>query len=531
MSEERPAAAPITTASDTGQEDPFGGLRPGTQVGKYEIVEMLGQGGFGITYRARDGQLRRDVAIKEYLPASFAVRQGGTTVLPRSTQTAEDFRWGRERFLDEARTLATLEDAPGIVNVYDFMEANGTAYMVMGLVRGETVEARLKRDGRLPQPAIEQLVYPLLDGLERVHAAGFLHRDIKPANILLDGHGRPTLIDFGASRVALQGRTQALTAVYTPGYAAFEQSTSARQGPWTDIYALAATLYHCITGAPPPSAIDRMIDDRLVPAADAGKGRYAPSLLAAIDAGLTLKPTERPQTIAQWRQVLSGTAHSAGHASPDATRRMEATRRTGSATPQAAAPAQSRKRMPVAWIAAGIVALAIAGGGAWLALRPGEERTAMDGVPPPQTDDAQRRAADEQRAARDEQARKAAEDARAAEEEAARKAAQEKAAAEAAQRQAEEQARADAARQQAEAEEAKRRAEAEARAAEAQVRADADAKRQAEAAEIALRLSDQDRKRVQVALSSLGYGTQGTDGTFGPRTRQMIAAWQKGQGA
>ncbi|TXL73086.1 hypothetical protein FHP25_22615 [Vineibacter terrae] len=174
----------------------------------------------------------------------------------------------------------------------------------------------------MPQPAVEQLVYPLLDGLERVHAAGFLHRDIKPANILLDGHGRPTLIDFGASRVALQGRTQALTAVYTPGYAAFEQSTSARQGPWTDIYALAATLYHCITGAPPPSAIDRMIDDRLVPAADAGKGRYAPSLLAAIDAGLTLKPTERPQAIAQWRQVLSGIAHSAGHVSPDDTRRM-----------------------------------------------------------------------------------------------------------------------------------------------------------------------------------------------------------------
>ncbi len=517
MGEERPAAAPITTASDSGQEDPFGGLRPGTQVGKYEIVEMLGQGGFGITYRARDSQLRRDVAIKEYLPTSFAVRQGGTTVLPRSTQTADDFRWGRERFLDEARTLATLEDAPGIVNVYDFMEANGTAYMVMGLVRGETVEARLKRDGRLPQPAIEQLVYPLLDGLERVHAAGFLHRDIKPANILLDGNGRPTLIDFGASRVALQGRTQALTAVYTPGYAAFEQSTSARQGPWTDIYALAATIYHCITGAPPPSAIDRMIDDRLVPAADAGKGRYAPSLLAAIDSGLKLKPTERPQTIAQWRQVLSGTAHSAGHASPDDTRRMEATPRISSATLQAAAPAQSRKRMPVAWIAAGFVALAIAGGGAWLALRPGEDRTAMEGVPPPQTDDAQ--------------ARKAAEDARAAEEEAARKTAQEKAAAEAAQRQADEQARADAAaRQQAEAEEARRRAEAEARAAEAQARAEADAKRQAEAAETALHLSEQDRKRVQVALSSLGYGTQGADGTFGPRTRQMIAAWQKSQG-
>ncbi|TXL72995.1 peptidoglycan-binding protein [Vineibacter terrae] len=161
------------------------------------------------------------------------------------------------------------------------------------------------------------------------------------------------------------------------------------------------------------------------------------------------------------------------------------------------------------------MALAVAVGGAWLALRPGEDRTAMEGVPPPQTDDAQRRGADEQRAGREAQARKVA---------------QEKAAAEAAQRQAKEQARAAAAaRQQAEAEEAKHRAEAEARAAEAQARADAE--RQAEAAETALRLSEQDRKRIQVALSSLGYSTQGNDGAFGPRTRQMIAAWQKSQGA
>ncbi|MCW5746338.1 MAG: protein kinase [Alphaproteobacteria bacterium] len=611
-----------------GQDDPFGGLRSGTQIGKYEVVEMLGQGGFGITYRARDTQLRRDVAVKEYLPTSFAMRQGGTTVLPRSTQTAEDFLWGRERFLDEARTLATLEDAPGIVNVYDFMEANGTAYMVMALVRGETLEARLKRDRRLQQPAIEQMLYPLLDGLEKVHEAGFLHRDIKPANILLDAAGKPTLIDFGASRVALQGRTQTLTAVYTPGYAAFEQSTSAKQGPWTDIYALAATLYHCIAGAPPPAASDRMIEDRIVPAAEVGKGRYAPSLLAAIDSGLKLRAAERPQNIAEWRRVLSGFA-GAGDSLGAATREMEEP-----ATRRMAAPVGRTERRGggAIWlVAAAVVVLAVAGGG-WLALRPGAETRPAVGTEAGGQDeaaarkaaadkaaaDAARRKSEEQaaearrkadseaarkaaaeKAAADAARRKAEEDAaaeakRRAENETARKAAEEKAAAEAlaearrtaeaeaarraaeekaasdaaarrkaeadeaARRRAEEQARADAearrkadeearraaeerarieqaAREKAEAEqaraeaEAKRQAEEAARAAEEKAKAEANARQQAEAGEASLRLTEVDRKRIQVALTALGHNTQGSDGVFGSRTRQMISEWQKSQ--
>jgi formylglycine-generating enzyme required for sulfatase activity len=281
-------------------------LPPGSRIGKYEVMSVLGQGGFGITYRARDTQLGRDVAIKEYLPTTFAARQSDSMVLPHSTQLAEDFRWGRERFLAEAKTLAQLEHAVGIVNVYDFLEANGTAYMVMALVPGETLEARLARDGRLTQPAIERLLYPLLDGLERVHRAGFLHRDIKPANILVDNEGAPALIDFGASRIALRDRTQAMTAIYTPGYAAFEQMSSAPQGPWTDIYALAGTLYHCIAGMQPPPAMDRMINDRLVPAVEVGRGYYAPSLLAAIDAGLALNAEARPQSIPQWRALFSG---------------------------------------------------------------------------------------------------------------------------------------------------------------------------------------------------------------------------------
>jgi len=281
-------------------------LWPGTRLGRYTIAGTLGQGSFGITYRARDTQLDRDVAIKEYMPGGFAVRQPDAMVLPRSTQVADDFRWGRARFLAEAKTLAQLERAVGVVNVYDFLEANGTAYMVMELIPGETLEARLKRERRLSQTAIDGILPPLMDGLERVHAADYLHRDIKPSNILLDDDGRPTLIDFGAARVALQGYTQTATVIFTPDYAAFEQFTAANQGPWTDIYALGATLYQCVTGAPPPRALDRMVEDRLVPAAHAVRDGYAPGLLAAIDAALKLKAGDRPQTIKAWRGVLSG---------------------------------------------------------------------------------------------------------------------------------------------------------------------------------------------------------------------------------
>ena len=342
---------------ESGRIGTLATLPAGARIGKYKIVAVLGQGSFGITYRARDTQLDRDVAIKEYLPTAFAVREPDSMVLPRSTHVAEDFRWGRDRFLAEARTLARFEKTPSIVNVHDFLEANGTAYMVMWLVSGETLEARLKRDGCLTQPALEQLLHPLLDGLEQVHAADFLHRDIKPANILVDDKGQPVLIDFGASRAALQGRTQALTAVYTPGYAAFEQFTSAKQGPWTDIYSLGATLYHCVTGAQPPSAIERLQDDVMVPAAAAGKGRYAASLLAAIDAALKLRAADRPQGIAAWRRTLPGAPPSMP-ADPAAV----APRRIDAGAAGRPGQQRARGRWPLR-LAAATVILCLGGGG------------------------------------------------------------------------------------------------------------------------------------------------------------------------
>ena len=279
-------------------------LPAGALVGRYQIVNVLGQGGFGITYLARDTQLGREVAVKEYLPAALAVRPDGSSVLPRSTEVADDFGWGRSRFIEEGRTLASLHEAPSIVKVFDFLEANGTAYIVMELLRGGTLEDRVKAEGPLPPAGLQAILPPLLAGLQKVHEAGFLHRDIKPANIMLGADGRPTLIDFGAARVAMADRSRTMTAIFTPGYAAPEQFTSAKQGPWTDIYGLSATLHYAITGKAPPSAFDRLMADTYEPLAGSCAAGFDAGLLPGIDAGLSLPPEQRPSSIAAWRALL-----------------------------------------------------------------------------------------------------------------------------------------------------------------------------------------------------------------------------------
>ncbi len=299
----------------------------------------------------------REVALKEYLPSALAVRQDGVTVLPRSTKMAEDFTWGRERFVSEGQTLASLHGAPAIVHVFDFLEANGTAYIVMELLSGETLEDRLKRDGKLDAEAVDKILWPLLDGLEQVHKAGFLHRDIKPANILLNREGKPTLIDFGASRAAMVGRTTALTAIFTPGYAAAEQMTSARQGPWTDIYGLSATLYHAITGQTPPSAFDRMLDDKYQPLARLAPPGFSRGLCAGIDAGLNVVSISRPQSIAGWRPILGMTS------APAATATVVMGKGATSTAGPATTPAP--KRPFALWVAAAAVFVALLGGGGY----------------------------------------------------------------------------------------------------------------------------------------------------------------------
>ena len=334
-------------------------LPAGTRLRNYELISVLGHGGFGITYYAKDTTLGREVAVKEYLPTTLALRENGSTVVPRSTQFAEDFIWGRERFLEEARILATLEGAPAVVRVYDFLEANGTAYMIMGLARGDTLEERLKRDGKLPPAIIQRMLDRLLDGLDAVHKTGFLHRDVKPANIILNANNNPTLIDFGASRSSMADRTAAMTAIFTPRYAAAEQLTSDKQGPWTDIYGLSATLYHAITGKAPPSSLERALNDAYEPLAKLSPEGYARGILQGIDVGLTVRAKDRPQSIAEWRDILSST----GEQVSDETvfERPKPRPKPKPAAPPPVPPPTNRQR-PAVVAAAASAAASLAGG-------------------------------------------------------------------------------------------------------------------------------------------------------------------------
>jgi formylglycine-generating enzyme required for sulfatase activity len=286
-------------------------LPSGYRLAEFSIQSILGHGGFGITYRARDEDLHQDVAIKEYLPREVATRVEDSTVVPISEGDRETFEWGLDRFLEEARTLARFKH-PNIIGVRRFLRANGTAYLVMDYCEGESLESVLTREGTLGSDRVGKMLNRLLDALGELHAASVTHRDIKPGNIYLKEDGSPLLLDFGAARQALAQHSRSVTAMATPGYAAFEQySTRGKQGPWTDIYGLGATLYRCVTGRRPPDASDRILEDELIPAVDAAPG-YPRALLEQIDAALKARPGKRPQSIAAWR----GSGGSGGSSTP-----------------------------------------------------------------------------------------------------------------------------------------------------------------------------------------------------------------------
>jgi serine/threonine protein kinase len=280
-------------------------LPPGTRLGDYRLDAMIGHGGFGITYRAFDAQLAKVVAIKEYLPLECAIRQADGQVVPRSARLADDFAWGRERFLDEARALARFRH-PHIVPVLRYFEANGTAYTVMEFEDGKNVAELLRDPGRrLPTDDVRRLVDGLLRGLGAVHAQGFLHRDIKPANIIIRRDGVPILVDFGAARQAMGGRSRSLTGVLTPQYAPIEQyALDGKQGPWSDIYSAAAVLYHAIAGQVPPDAAARVGKDPYRPLAETEGDRFAPAFLAAIDRAMAFAPADRPQSVEAWSALF-----------------------------------------------------------------------------------------------------------------------------------------------------------------------------------------------------------------------------------
>ena len=276
-------------------------LPVGYALHEYRIEKVLGVGGFGLTYLALDSNLNLKVAVKEYLPGDIAARGPDQSIGPRSPETAETFGWGKRRFMDESRTVASFRH-PNIVRVMRFFEANGTAYMVMEFVEGAALGEWVKARRPLGEAQILPLVIPLLDGLEVVHKAGFLHRDIKPGNIYVRDDGTPVLLDFGSAR---QKSTE-LTSVVSPGYAPFEQyHTQGKQGPWSDVYAFGGVLYWMAIGSQPPEAPARIRTDHMAPAVHAGdKTRFRPEFLAAIDWALHPHEDQRPQTLAQWREAL-----------------------------------------------------------------------------------------------------------------------------------------------------------------------------------------------------------------------------------
>lgn len=282
-------------------------LPVGTRLGEFEVVDLIGEGGFGIVYLAFDHSLERHVAVKEYMPSGLVARNRDMHVTVTSPAHRDTFNTGLRSFINEARLLARF-DSPALVKVFRFWEGNGTAYMAMPFYEGITVKQAFKTGSIIPtEQWIKAFLTHLFDAVETIHAAKCYHRDIAPDNILLLSDGRPVLLDFGAARRVITDRTQGPTAILKPGFAPIEQYAdipSLKQGPWTDVYALGALVYYLITGKAPAPAVSRIMHDDVVPAVTAGKGRYTVSFLAGLDRAMTVRPEQRLQNIAELRSAL-----------------------------------------------------------------------------------------------------------------------------------------------------------------------------------------------------------------------------------
>ncbi|MEX8518855.1 MAG: serine/threonine protein kinase [Leptothrix sp. (in: b-proteobacteria)] len=293
---------PASSAGVSGNALPVG-----TYLAEFELTGVVGEGGFGIVYQAWDHSLQRRVALKEYMPAALAAREQ-TQVQVRSERHRDTFQAGLNSFINEARLLAQF-DHPSLLKVYRFWEANGTAYMVMPLYEGITLKDHLKQAASPPDEGwLLAMLASLTDALAVLHAEHCYHRDIAPDNIiLLAGSGRPLLLDFGAARRVIGDMTQALTVILKPGYAPIEQYAEVpdmKQGPWTDLYALAASVHLAIVGKVPPASISRIVSDQFVPLTQAAAGRYSTRFLQALDKALKVRPEDRPQSVAELRADL-----------------------------------------------------------------------------------------------------------------------------------------------------------------------------------------------------------------------------------
>jgi serine/threonine protein kinase len=286
-------------------------LPVGYQLGEYKIAALLGHGGFGMTYKALDTKLGLDVAIKEYFPDVYATRNDASTIVPGPGADLSNYEWGLGEFLKEAQALAKFKH-PNIVRVLRFLEANGTAYMIMEYEQGETLSGYLKRHGGLLEEAtLVRLFLPILSGLQAVHDAGLLHLDIKPDNIYLRANEQPMLIDFGSSRQLRGDAAQKVT--LTPGYCSLEQYPGHGDiGPWSDVYSMAATIYRCITGKGPIDSLERHQTfarkrmDPLRPAVSIERPIYSAHIRQCVDQSLRLSSGERPASAFIMQQGLMG---------------------------------------------------------------------------------------------------------------------------------------------------------------------------------------------------------------------------------
>ncbi|MET3914223.1 serine/threonine protein kinase [Variovorax sp. OAS795] len=376
--------APVTSPATEGNE---AGLLPvGSRLAEFEITRVVGQGGFGVVYEAWDHTLERVVAIKEYLPTSLSTRQQDGTVVPLSERHRETFDLGMRSFINEARLLAQFDHA-SLLKVYRFWQERGTTYMVMPFYRGDTLRQALVS---IPAGVDEAWLIRIMDGVTQalavMHSANCYHRDIAPDNIiLLEGSGRPVVLDFGAARRVITDKTQAITVILKPGYAPIEQYAEMpdmSQGAWTDVYALAAVMHVAVCGRAPPPSVARLLSDSYVPLAgnEILRQRYSLRLLQAIDAGLGVRPEARPQSMAEFRAALDlEVGHSIAptpRTTPPGARNThgEADLPTTIGRGKAPAPAPARgagagaggkSGKAVAAIASVAVLAAVAGGGWW----------------------------------------------------------------------------------------------------------------------------------------------------------------------
>ena len=284
-------------------------LRKGTRlIGRYTIEGVLGQGGFGITYLGMDELHEKPVAIKEFFPQGIVTRniEYQDTVTVTFVGEKDNYEKGKERFLKEARTMAKFSKDKGIVKALDFFEINNTAYIVMEYLEGVTLKQYLRENKRIDAEDLVELLVPLIESLDEIHSQGLIHRDISPDNIMVLPDGRIKLMDFGAARDYTEFGEKSLSIVLKPGYAPPEQyQTHGVQGPWTDIYALCATMYKCITGENPPDAIERVMDDHLKKISAFGIP-VLPQIEEAIIKGMSVAANDRYQNVGDFCEDLYG---------------------------------------------------------------------------------------------------------------------------------------------------------------------------------------------------------------------------------